>query len=572
MARRPAARKSAAKPGKRTSQPPAPRPDFQKAAGVRRRKQPTTTPQLETIAPASAPQPELAPMESAPQVADGKTTIRVRMYRQGLGDCFLVTLPARGGKTFRMLIDCGVILGTKEVVSLMQDVVRDIIAETHGFVDVLVVTHEHYDHVAGFVVADSLFARPEDTQTAGKLRVGETWFAWTEDPNDPLAKRLQTARQDRVQRLSGMVQRLQEPGMAASPLIQGVKELLGFFGVDGNKPGDARGEKIGATRAAMNNARAYGSRVTYHRPGEKPWTSDAVPDIRIWVLGPPQNESLLKRTFVADEVYHLACDDGPDQAFFLVPPLGAGTRLPDDESGDVYSPFDEAYSRYRLRSSDQSAVAASRAMPATMKDFLSRHYYNASPDPLDPDQSWRRIDEDWLGAAAQFALQLDAATNNTSLVLAIEVVSSGKVLLFAADAQVGNWESWQTLEWRLDEHTRVCGPDLLKRTVFYKVGHHGSHNATLREKGLELMPQGLVAFIPVDHAMAVKKHWGHMPVPGLIDALKDKAQSIVRVDEALQGQPGVVAAKKPFSKRFSPDGTIQENEPLYYEWSAALGR
>ena len=57
-------------------------------------------------------------------------------------------------------------------------------------------------------------------------------------------------------------------------------------------------------------------------------------------------------------------------------------------------------------------------------------------------------------------------------------VQNGPPLLFAADAQVGNWESWQTLEWKLDDGTRVTGPDLLKRTVFYKVGHHGSGNAT----------------------------------------------------------------------------------------------
>jgi len=39
----------------------------------------------------------------------------VRMYRQGLGDCFLITLPKRDGSPWHMLIDCGVILGTKDV-------------------------------------------------------------------------------------------------------------------------------------------------------------------------------------------------------------------------------------------------------------------------------------------------------------------------------------------------------------------------------------------------------------------------------------------------------------------------
>jgi hypothetical protein len=57
---------------------------------------------------------------------------------------------------------------------------------------------------------------------------------------------------------------------------------------------------------------------------------------------------------------------------------------------------------------------------------------------------------------------------------------------------------------------------------FYKVGHHGSYSAALREKGLELMPHGLVAFISVDHEMAAKKHWGQMPLPGLMMALKGR--------------------------------------------------
>ncbi len=42
--------------------------------------------------------------------------------------------------------------------------------------------------------------------------------------------------------------------------------------------------------------------------------------------------------------------------------------------------------------------------------------------------------------------------------------------------------------------------------MLYKVGHHGSHNATLRAKGLELMQSSaLIALIPVDHNEAVKK-------------------------------------------------------------------
>jgi hypothetical protein len=104
--------------------------------------------------------------------------------------------------------------------------------------------------------------------------------------------------------------------------------------------------------------------------------------------------------------------------------------------------------------------------------------------------------------------------------------------LFVADAQVGNWLSWTDLSWDV-EGRKVTGPDLLARTIFYKVGHHGSHNATLRAAGLELMKNLSLAAIPVDHEMAVKKRWGNMPLPELVKALGSKAgNGVVRIDEA----------------------------------------
>ena len=145
------------------------------------------------------------------------------------------------------------------------------------------------------------------------------------------------------------------------------------------------------------------------------------------------------------------------------------------------------------------------------------------------DEPWRRLEGDNLADIEELALALDSNTNNTSLALAIEL-PDGDVLLFAADAQVGNWLSWQGLEWEIGGK-KVTGPDLLKRTIFYKVGHHGSHNATLREKGLEQMEKLRVAMIPVDQAMAKKKHWDHMPLDELVAALNEKAKGLVlRVD------------------------------------------
>jgi hypothetical protein len=116
-------------------------------------------------------------------------------------------------------------------------------------------------------------------------------------------------------------------------------------------------------------------------------------------------------------------------------------------------------------------------------------------------------------------------------VLALELTDTGQILLFPGDAQVGNWLSWDKYSWEIDGGRRgqktVTAQDLLARTVFYKVGHHGSHNATLREKGLP----DLVAMIPVNKDMAKKKRW-NMPLPALRTRLTEKCKCVIVQDEA----------------------------------------
>jgi hypothetical protein len=58
-------------------------------------------------------------------------------------------------------------------------------------------------------------------------------------------------------------------------------------------------------------------------------------------------------------------------------------------------------------------------------------------------------------------------------------------------------KSWLPLEWQLED---PVGDGQYSRIVAahgVQVGHHGSHNATLKEGGLEVMTSPLVA-IPVD--------------------------------------------------------------------------
>ena len=67
--------------------------------------------------------------------------------------------------------------------------------------------------------------------------------------------------------------------------------------------------------------------------------------------------------------------------------------------------------------------------------------------------------------------QLDQQMNNTSLILLFEV--NGKKLLFPGDAQLENWSYALT---EAKDRKAVC--KLLADADFYKVGHHGSLNAT----------------------------------------------------------------------------------------------
>ena len=147
----------------------------------------------------------------------------------------------------------------------------------------------------------------------------------------------------------------------------------------------------------------------------------------------------------------------------------------------------------------------------------------------DPRDAWRRIDTQALDSTPTLALQMDNYVNNTSLALAFEFPNED-VLLFPGDAQVGNWDWWFKIE-------KFDVKKLLARTIFYKVGHHGSHNATLKD-ALELMRHpDLVAMMPTNEAFAKNsKHW-EMPARNLRVALLDRAKRRVLRND--QGLPGV---------------------------------
>lgn len=458
-------------------------------------------------------------------------SIRLHLYCHGLGDCLLLEIPRHGGVPFWMLIDCGIHTSAQGGADKIRTVVADIYKITRRL-DVIVGTHEHWDHISGFTQAEDLFRQ---------FSVGEVWFAWTENPEDPQGRRLDKFKGDAADALAGASMRLgAAPGGAAA--AADLEPLLGFvFGLKGELSRDAR-EKLRALAPAHVRHLEPGSLVPL------PADLDAV---RVYVLGPPRDEKLLGVTDSPTDTYKFGIDGAP-----LLAAVRNSLAIGDNRLGvsdDPLAPF-EPWTGRRL----SEIFADPAGLDDADRDFLSAHYagdailpdYRGTDDRPRKDQAWRRIDNIWLGAASDLALQLDSRTNNSSLVLAIEIVATGRVLIFAADAQVGNWRSWKDVTFPAVPGAPhgaqpVTGADLMGRTIFYKVGHHGSRNATLSKDGLELMTDpDLVAFVPTDEVMARKVRWSDIPATRLLAELRAKTGGrLIQSDQPwlqVAGTPPVV--------------------------------
>lgn len=457
---------------------------------------------------ASAPAP-------ASRSATATVRVRIRMYRLGVGDCFLVSFPRDKQEDFRILIDCGVHQAQTGGSERIAKVVEDLHAVTGGKIDVVVGTHEHQDHLSGFPTLLAKFKAH---------CAGEVWAAWTEDGDDSLAKSLRGKKDMALVALSDARARMALAG--ASEEEMKLTSLLGFFG-------DGSGPRLKEFGGAL---RQLSATIKYRTPGEEPIELEGL-QARVFVLGPPRDATLLGQSAPSKT------DETQVYKFGAYATYGDQIAAPggDQPAG----PFDDRFSL---------PLQETRGIP-----FFDRHYWSdtdgeAPGERVDKSQGWRRIDADWMNSATTLAIKLDEDTNNTSLVLAFELGpkdKDGPVLLFAADAQVGNWLSWQKLKWTYHDRT-ITASDLLSRTIVYKVGHHASHNATLNKLGLELMSSLDLALVPTDSEMAEKVKWGTLPWGPLLERLEAKARSgVVRTDQAF-GNKKFVAA------------TVKE-DPLYYE-------
>lgn len=496
------------------------------------------------------------PAEARLKAPDSGVT--VRMYRQGHGDCFLLAFPRNGGgDPVYMMIDCGYKPGSQiSKKATATNVVKDIKAATGGRLDVVVVTHEHQDHV----------------NALGKFKdfeIGVVWLAWTEDPKDPDANELRRRHKDQLLGLLGARNQLQglalggNEGAAATQArldellmlelggedeidkVAGSPLWLGFGASGGTDPSKSQNK-----RAMETIKERAGRRIDYILPHDRIMEVPEAEGVRVFALGPPKTEDLLK-----DE-------DPRGDASFPGHELAGANSLSffaaagEDPSSDPGMPFAVEYGISKADAFD--VVPFDRGDPAefmALSGFFREHYGDGPVEDDDyqvaTNAQWRRIDEEWLHAAESFALKLNRGVNNTSLVLAFELTGTGKVLLFAGDAQNGNWNSWDDGHW-LDGDKKITPKDLLGRTVLYKVGHHGSHNATLKGgrtseypslgwMGLGKYADEFTAMIPANRKWAMKKaKWNH-PLPAIKHALEEKASGrVLQLDTGLPEQPGDV--------------------------------
>ena len=155
--------------------------------------------------------------------------IRIRGYVVGFGDCILLRLPD-GSQIRHLLFDFGRAPNDAGSLARFPDIARDIEKQCNGHLDLLVVTHEHLDHLEGFYREREIFNR---------MQVDRVWMGlpsapdyYRKFPTAKLQKKLQmgVAQFAKETRRNGMVlhpgfQSLLENNLANKDRIDFLRKL-----------------------------------------------------------------------------------------------------------------------------------------------------------------------------------------------------------------------------------------------------------------------------------------------------------------------------------------------------------
>lgn len=411
-------------------------------------------------------------MARAPQA------VEIRSFQVGFGDCFLLSFVYGEKDSRHVLIDFGTtaLPRSGKPSTHMPQVAAEIakVCGPKGRLTAVVATHRHADHISGFGT-DSKTGESGKIIRALKPRL--VLQPWTEDPKARVDARQATpggrSRKGFVAGLAAMndlAARVHRLALSKPPWMSAaVRRELEFLGADNI-----------ANRSAIDNliamGKAQGAKTRYLRFGDRTGLESLLPGVRVRVLGPPdltQTEKIRKqRSRDPDEFWQLAAGTVPS---------GAGPNLASGAGGRSGHrvPIEGRWFRDRLES-------------LTGQGLL------------------------------EIVRQLDKQMNNTSLILLFEVF--GKRLLFPGDAQLENW-SYALSEAPNSADVR----EMLADVDFYKVGHHGSLNATPRKalwgrfrkrKGRQL--KTMMSTMPGKHGK--KESRTEVPRGTLLQALKSGSE------------------------------------------------
>lgn len=318
------------------------------------------------------------------------------------------------------------------------------------------------------------------------VEVKEVWMPWTEHPSDADARRIREAQSKLA---LGLSVGLAATAPAVDAAAQRERELAAAVVANALVLSNAGAMKTLHGGFSGNPIRRF---LPLKGDDARSVQTNALPGVRVHVLGPSRDPEVIRDM------------DPPKGESYLR--LRGVAASPD---GSAPAPF---ATEFRLDESEG-------AWTFTPRDAMSI-------------QGAGRLSE------LAVAVALDKAVNGTSLMLILEV--AGTALLFPGDAQWGTWMAvLEDPEWR----------ELLQRVSFYKIGHHGSHNATPKTFVRDLMPVGCCAMA----STLTRAIWPDIPRKQLLTGLLDRDAKIARSDDpdqatgsAFKVAPGIIEATIPF--------------------------